>query len=82
MKIEYGGKPYNCTKWGDVVDMTNTSEMLKNYKCAVMRGKDANAEWRCDQERRGTGVKTEVVEQENNGSKSSGKKRAQQTRIY
>jgi hypothetical protein len=40
----------------------------------MVRGKGANAEWRCDQEKRGTGVKTEVVEQENDGSKSSGKK--------
>jgi hypothetical protein len=29
MKIEYKGKPYNCTKCGDVIDMTNTSE-IKN----------------------------------------------------
>jgi hypothetical protein len=29
MKIEYGGKPYNCTKCSDVVDMTNTSEIKK-----------------------------------------------------
>ncbi len=29
MKIEYGGKPYYCTKCGDVVDMTKTSEIMK-----------------------------------------------------
>jgi hypothetical protein len=40
----------------------------------MVRGKSAHAEWRCDQEKIGTGVKTEKVEKENDGSKSSGKK--------
>jgi hypothetical protein len=48
----------------------------------MVRVKGANAEWRHDQEKRGTGINTEEVEQKNNGSKSSGKKRAQQKRIY
>jgi hypothetical protein len=48
----------------------------------MVRGKGANSEQRHDQEKRGTGVKTKKMEQENDGSKSSGKKRAQQMRIY
>jgi hypothetical protein len=41
----------------------------------MVRGKGANAEWRCDQEKRGTGVKKEELERENNGSMPPGKKR-------
>ncbi len=48
----------------------------------MVRGKGAYTEWRHDQEKRGTGVKKEEVERENDGSKSSGKKRPQQMRIY
>ncbi len=29
IKIEYGGKPYDCTKCGNVVNVTNTSEIKK-----------------------------------------------------
>jgi hypothetical protein len=46
----------------------------------IKRG--ANAEWRCDQEKRGTRVKKAEKEEDKNGSKSSTKKRQWKMRIY
>ncbi len=39
MKIEYGGKPYNCTKCGEVDDTTNPYDIIKYYSCSMVRGK-------------------------------------------
>ncbi len=65
MKVEYEGKPYNCTKCGNLSNTTTICEIKKNYKCAIVRGRGANAEWRRDQEKRGARVKkAEKEEQE------------------
>ncbi len=39
----------------------------------MVRGRGANAEWRCDQEKRGARVKKSEKEEDKNGSKSSTK---------
>ncbi len=58
MKIKYRGKPYNCTKCGNLSNTTTICcEMKRNYKCAMVRGRGANAEWRRDQEKRGARAK-------------------------
>jgi hypothetical protein len=44
MKTEYGGKPYNCTKCGNLSNTTTICEIKKNYKCMMVRGRGANAE--------------------------------------
>ncbi len=74
MKIEYGGKPYNCTKCGILSNTTTICEVKKNYKCAMVRGRGANAEWRHDQVKRGARVKKAEKEEDKNGSKTSTKK--------
>jgi hypothetical protein len=74
MKIEYGGKPYNCTKCGNLSDTTTICEIKKNYKCIMVRGRGANAEWRRDQVKRGARVKKAEKEEDKNGSKTSTKK--------
>jgi hypothetical protein len=75
MKIEYGGKPYNCTKCSNLRNTTTICKINKNYKCPMVRGRGANAEWILDQEKRGTRVKKAEKEEDKNGLKSSTRKR-------
>jgi hypothetical protein len=82
MKIEYRGKPYNCTKCGNLSDTTTICEIKKNYKCAMVRGMGANAEWRCDQEKRGTRVKKQRRKKTRMVQSPLQKKRRWRTRIY
>jgi hypothetical protein len=67
MKIEYGGKPYNCTKCNNLSNTTTMCEIKKNDKCAMVRGRGANAEWRRDQVKRGARAKKAEKEEDKNG---------------
>jgi hypothetical protein len=75
MKIEYGGKPYNCTKCSEVEDSTNLYEIIKYYSCGMVRERNVNSEWRQDQQKRGTGVKKEIKERDTDGKIMLGEKR-------
>ncbi len=73
MIIEYGGKPCNCTKCGNLSNTTTICEIKKNCKCTMVRGRGANTAWRRDQEKRGARVKKAEKEEDKNSPKSSTK---------
>ncbi len=74
MKIEYSGKPYNCTKCGKVDNTTNPYEIIKYYSCGMVRGKIStqNGDW--INKREGWGGK-EDKERNTDGKIMSGEKK-------